>query len=155
MYTKHMYTLHVYINTYIHGWSHRSRTDTQSTCEHRQHQQPHPVLSGWAGWRATSENVYISISAQWIPLAAGLRHSVCPVAATGCQSPQLLASGHTTPQAAALLQLVQTVTHTHARACVRAHTHTQSWLGVPWPRSRPQCSHPHKHMGTLTPTGGP
>ena len=71
-------SMHIY--TYTHGKPHRSQTHTQSTHANRDNTNS-LLLSGWAGWKSTSENIYIYVQYVCrIPPAAGLRHSVCPVA---------------------------------------------------------------------------
>ena len=72
----------------------------------------------------------------WIPPAPGLRHSVCLVAAPGSQSPQLLASGHTSPQGCGPTPVAGTdhhvCTHTHTPAphtCTEKRALTQGRAG--------------------------
>lgn len=66
--------------------------------KHRQHQWPCPApFSGWVGHRTTNRNryTYIYISTKWIYPASGLT-----------QSPQLMAPGHMSSEAATMLQLL-------------------------------------------------
>ena len=61
----------------------------------------------------------IHICRSWIPPAAGLRHSVSPVAAPRSQSSQLLAPGHVSPEVHSPTPVAGTDHHTHT------HTHTE------------------------------
>lgn len=105
--------VHVYI-TYIHTYiyipaqprEHRGRP-TEHPYEPRQLQWPHPApLSGWAGWRSSSENIY-TLKYKVDPWAAVFRCSVCLVAASGSQFFQVLKPRHIIPEATAPLQLLE------------------------------------------------
>ena len=123
----------------IYMASHKEQRErhAQHSHKHGQCQQPHPApLSGWAGWRSTS--------GKWVhvhkvdPLAAGLRHSVCPVPAPGSQSSQLLASRHKSPwghspfPAADAQSPLQTPTHRQRHRHRKTHRDLQSlqWHAV-------------------------
>ena len=121
----YMYTyIHVYIYTYIHGWPHRSQTDTKSTHTNIDSTNGLILLPSLAGQDGSPlVRVYIYICTRWIPPAAGLRHSVCPVA--GPLDSSLPSCWHLdiqAPEVTALLRLlVQTVTRTQlARSPSRA-----------------------------------
>lgn len=71
--------------------------------------------------------------------AAGLGHLVCPVAAPGSQSPQLLAPGHTS------LLVPQPTPSVLSSAETRKHSQAQSWPLET--RSKPFVSRPHLLLG--------
>ena len=120
------------IHTYIHGRPHRSQTDNQST--HKNIDSTNslillPSLDEQDGSPLVRTYIYIyththtHISTRWIPPAAGLRHSVCPVA--GPLDSSLPSCWHLdiqAPEVTALLRLlVQMVTRTQlARSPSRA-----------------------------------
>lgn len=92
--TQRIRVHHVY--TLVCGQPYRSQTERSQ--KHSQHQQPHPLpLSGRAGWRSANENVCMYVFTRWILPVAGLRHTVCEIAAPESSCPRLLVSGHLSP----------------------------------------------------------
>lgn len=128
-------THHIY--TYIHGWPHGSQTDTRSTHMNTDSNNGFILLPSLSEQdNGQLVGIYIHththICTVWIPPAAGLRHSICPVATPGSQSSQLLALGDMSPWGhSPSPAVVQTTSLVHV--CARAHTHTQSassWTGT-------------------------
>ena len=116
--TENTYIYHIYIHTYTHTHiyiymvGHRSDRYAEHPHEHREHRQPHPApLSGWTGWRSSGENIYIHM--YYVGPSSSCVYSVCPVAAPGSQSLQLLAPVHTGPRSRCPTPVAGTDSHTN------------------------------------------
>lgn len=129
---KCMHTPPIY--TYSQAATHIN-TDTQSFHKHQQHQQPLPApFSSWASLGCLSVYIYVYTHpcTLWTAPVAGLRQSLCSVAAPESQSPQLLAHGRMSPQGHSPTLAAGTdtlaYTHTHTQTGVPVHPQTSRSL---------------------------